>query len=203
MFSPVSSGSTFCSLWTSSAWHQLDEQPLLLSGRGNPGERCKNILKRGSTRWWYLEHGSSGNIATLAFLMDLLQIFRLRSRPSKMKRTYGLQQALKTLLVWNLWGPPSLGLPSRSGLYFVYAYVTVLTSINISSPLWSKVGRDFCNWIFLLLNTMMHSSPVYSREKKCAKLPYLHGIKYMIYENTDIGLKYCNTQAVTRGIQHA
>ena len=86
--SPGNSGSTSSSLWTSLVNQPGKRSPLQLGG-GSSGRKYRNMLRKVSTRWSYLGHGSSGNTVTLACLMDLLLAFRPRCKPSRMKLTCG------------------------------------------------------------------------------------------------------------------
>jgi len=61
----------------------------LRSGGESPGGKSGSRIRKVSTPLLYWELGSSGNTETPVCLMDLLQIFGLPYRASKMNPTYG------------------------------------------------------------------------------------------------------------------
>ena len=86
---PGNSGSAFWIPWTCQVWYLLDILTPLRSGGESPGGKCQSSIRKVSTPLLYWEHGSSGNTESPVCLMDLLQIFGLPYRASKMNPTYG------------------------------------------------------------------------------------------------------------------
>jgi hypothetical protein len=89
VFSPSNSGLIFFRLLTLLIWCPPSGWHLLQIGGGSPRRSCIKILGRGLIRWSFMQHGSSGNIVTLAFFMGLRQVFRLLSRLSRMRPICG------------------------------------------------------------------------------------------------------------------
>jgi len=65
----------------------IPTQHPLRSGGESPGGKCQSSIRKVSTPLLYWEHGSSGNTESPVCLMDLLQIFGLPYRASKMNPT--------------------------------------------------------------------------------------------------------------------
>jgi len=84
---PGNSGSAFWIPWTCQVWYLLDILTPLRSGGESPGGKCQSSIRKVSTPLLYWEHGSSGNTESPVCLMDLLQIFGLPYRASKMNPT--------------------------------------------------------------------------------------------------------------------